>query len=83
MLGLRHVEAHSSQKELRLGSLAANPVRAQECATCGEPADMSRTRKGEFTGHWFCRGCWINWNAHGDGNANVNTVDEQEFISVE
>ena len=26
MIGLRHVEAHSSQKELRLGSLAANPV---------------------------------------------------------
>ena len=26
---------------------------------------------------------WINWNAHGDGNANVNTVDEQEFISVD
>ena len=26
IIGLRHVEAHSSQKELRLGSLAANPV---------------------------------------------------------
>ena len=83
MLGLRHVEAHSSQKDIRQGSLAADPARATECATCGEPADMSRTSTGEFTVLWFCRGCWIKWNAHDDGNANLNTVDEEEFISVE
>ena len=42
-IGLKHVEAHRSQKELRLGSLA-NPVSekkpTQLCATCGEPADV-------------------------------------------
>ena len=54
-IGLRHVEAHSSQNELRLWSLPANPV-PQVCAICGEPADMSRTSTGEFRRLWYCRG---------------------------
>ena len=75
MMGLRRVEAHSSQKELRLGSLAANPVRAQECATCGEPGDMSRTSTGAFKGLWFCRRYSSDWSA------NVSSVEEQERTS--
>ena len=51
-------------------------------AMCGEPADMSRRSAGEFMRHWYCRGRWNNWNLQDDGNANVNSVDEQ-VISVE
>ena len=80
-IGLRHVEAHSSQKELRHWSKAANPV-PEMCTICGKPADASRTSTGEFRRLWYCRGCWRNWNSQDDGNANVNSVVE-EFISVE
>ena len=52
------------------------------CAICGEPADMSRTSTGEFRRLWYCRGCWGDWNSQDDGNANVNTMDEQ-LISVQ
>ena len=86
MIGLRHVETHRSQKELRLESLAIDPVSEikpiQLCAIRGEPADilwvtMSRTSGGEFIRLGYCRGCWIDWNAK-DDDANVNTVDEHE-----
>ena len=72
---------------LRLESKATDPVSEmkpiQLCAICGEPADipwvtMSRTSTGEFIRLWYCRGCWIDWNAQ-DDDANVNTVDEQEL----
>ena len=82
--GLRHVEAHRSKKELRLESLATDPVSEmkpiQLCAICGEPADIQwvTMSTGEFIRLWYCRGCWIDWNAQ-DNDANVNTVDEQEL----
>ena len=86
MIGLRHVEAHRSQKELRLESLATDPVSEmkpiQLCAILLTNRlrffglQMSRTSTGQFVRLWYCRGCWIDWNAQ-DADANVNTVDEQ------
>ena len=90
MIGLRHVEAHRSQKELRLESLATDPVSKmkpiQLCAICGKPADipwvtMFRTSTGEFIRLWYCRGCWIDWNAQ-DNDANVNTVLEWSEVEL-
>ena len=84
MIRLNHVEAHRSQKELRLESLATDPVSEmkpiQLCAICCEPADiprvtMSRTSTGEFIRLWYCRGCRIDWNAQ-DNDASIPLTNQ-------
>ena len=67
MIGLRHVEAHRSQTDLRLSESLDAVVRHFV-------ANQHRFR----IRLWYCRGCWIDWNAQ-DNDANVNTVDEQEL----
>ena len=78
LLGTKHMAFHLFRQTFSKQHVDSDFVgcRSTHRSTTGMVQMWMST--GEFIRVWYCRGCWIDWNAQ-DDDANVNTVDEQEL----